>query len=167
MIELSYVPVGKDRMQEWYGHPPVYIVNGRLIADRAWWKKNMTRITLPYRLELDYALGTYMVRPWVHKHIAKALIDAFAEILDFYGIEEIERFHLNRSNGIYMRKYQHGASDTLSLHAYAVAIDICPNYGGWGEKTRMPYPIHKAFDGRGFVNYPHVDGMHYQAAEGI
>ena len=127
----------------------------------------MVRIPLPFRLELDYAPKTYIVRPFVHKHIAKALTDAFDEILDFYGKDEIELFKLNQSSGIYKRKFQRGASDILSLHAYAAAIDYLSNFGKWGEKSRIPYTVHVAFEERGFVNYPQLDACHWQGAEGV
>ena len=167
MVKLEYVPVGKEKMQEWYGHPPVNIVNGKLAPDLEWWKKFMVRVTLPFRLELDYAPKTYMVRPYVNKHIGPALVDAFEEILDFYGVEEIEYFHLNLSSGIYKRKFQRGANDTLSLHSYGAAIDYLPNFGKWGEKSRIPHVVHVALEERGFVNYPHTDGFHWQGARGV
>ena len=167
MIKLEHVPVGKQKMEEWYGHPPVNIVNGKLVPDMDWWRDNMTRVTLPFRLELAWSPGHYMARPWLHKHIAKALPDVFEEILGFYGEAEIIHFKLNQTNGLYVRKFQRGANDTLSLHTYGAAIDYLPNFGGWGEKSRMPYTVHVAFESRGFVSYPHADAQHQQGAQGV
>jgi hypothetical protein len=139
MIKLDYVPNGLAAIEDWYGGPPAHVVDHKIVADKDWYKANMIRVQLPFPLRLSWDRTQAIRRPAVHKRIAPALIDALEEIRDYGGYEFLLRYDLELCGGIYAVRLQRGSSYKLTLHAYGIAIDLCPHLGPFHEPGRMPW----------------------------
>ena len=162
MIKLEHVPNGLQAIIDWYGGPPAHVKDGKLRADIEWAKKYTKRIYFPYPMHLTD--GTIIISQYCHVHIADALLDALRGILDFYGLEYLQRYNLDHFGGLGSTRLGKGREKELSTHAWYMAIDLCTDLGPWEEPSRMPWPIVNAFLKRRFVNFPHFDGMHFQGA---
>jgi len=103
-----------------------------------------------------------------HQYIAKAVQEAFQEILDRYGLKYIKKFKLDQYHGCHVIRKAKG-HDNYSVHSWGLAIDYCANYGPFGRVALTPSIIVQAFKKRGFEwggdwKYLH-DGMHFTAVK--
>ena len=65
----------------------------------------------------------------VHRLVAEAVLDVLREVLAVYGAERIRELGLDQYGGSYNYRGTTGGS-SLSMHAWGVAIDWCPEKNG-------------------------------------
>ena len=104
-----------------------------------------------------------------NEYIIYAVLDAYEEILDHYGIDEIVAMGYDRYGGCYNhRKTRDGK--WFSVHTWGAAIDILMQYGGYGKDPKnFPKFIIEAFTKRGFFwggRWRRPDGMHFSVCNG-
>jgi hypothetical protein len=121
-------------------------------------------------LETPFPLNGGRVNKIVcNKHIGPAVIDAYQEILNHYGLEEIQAQRYDQYGGCYNhRKTRDGK--WFSVHSWGAAIDILMKYGGYGKDPKdFPQFIIDAFVSRGFYwggYWKRPDGMHFSICNG-
>ena len=123
-------------------------------------------ITLPTPFPLNNGRTS---RITCNAYIIHAVIDAYEEILDHYGIDEIKARGYDRYGGCYNhRKTRNGK--WFSVHSWGAAIDILMQYGGYGKNPKnFPQFIVDAFTSRGFFwggEWRSPDGMHFSVCNG-
>jgi len=154
MIILQYVPDGIEDINDYYGNPR---------EDDNWFNRNMIVAELPFDLRQSWNQRP-ISRFHAHKRVAAAMVDALMEIESYAGIGFLRKHNLDQWGGVYNDRNKRGG-DVLSIHAYGAGIDYCPLLGPFGEPSRMPYFITRAFVRRGFINLWHYDGQHNQGAK--
>jgi len=140
--------------------------------------KYIRNYTLPFKLRgvtnngniID--LGTSF--PF-HKEVGDSFVYAMKEVLDFYGLENIENLGINISAGTFNYRRMRGKA-MPSLHAYGAAIDLGAgqyfNAHKWTKKDALfALPVYRPFldimEKWGWYNqgrYYNNDYMHFQAA---
>lgn len=160
MLKLDYVPHGIEDIVRYYGAPG-QIVRGKFKADPKWVEENRRVFHISFPLRQSW--NQQEVRAFhAHRLVGAVMVDALEEIHTFYGLRLMRRHGLDCWGGVYAPRLKRGSREP-STHAWAIAIDQCPELGPWGEPTRVPWPIVEAFLKRGFINLPENDGMHFQA----
>jgi len=127
--------------------------------------KDMVRTPFPFPLYLDGDPNLICRNFYGNKYIAPAVISAFTEILDIYGLQFIKDNNLDWYGGCYSHRKSRG-SDIMSDHAWGLAVDIVPQLGKFKEPSMIPYHYIQAFLNRGFIwggNWYTPDGMHMSA----
>jgi hypothetical protein len=163
MIPLMHVPEGLREIEAFYGR--AFSVQGnQIVMDDAWVKDNLKVFDVGFPLRASW--DSHEVQRFVaHKKVGAAMVDALQEIKEFYGLSFMRKHGLDLWGGVYNPRFKRGTKEP-SVHAWAIAIDVCPDLGPIGERTRMPWPIVDAFLKRGFENLPGTDGQHFQAVRG-
>jgi len=92
---------------------------------------NLVRITPPYQLWYDGARVSTIA---VHKAVAEHVQAALREVLEHYGLDRIRALGLDQYGGCYnYRKTTAGSS--LSMHAWGIALDFCPEKNAYSTKA--------------------------------
>lgn len=92
---------------------------------------NLVRITPPYQLWYDGARVSSIA---VHKAVAEHVQVALCAVLAHYGLERIRELGLDQFGGCYnYRKTTAGSS--LSMHAWGIALDFCPDKNACSMKA--------------------------------
>lgn len=86
---------------------------------------NLIQIDIPYPMRIAWDTKTTVNKIQVHKLIAPKLKAVFDELLQVYGLPEIQRLGIDLFGGCYNYRKQRGGSD-WSRHAWAIAIDLDP-----------------------------------------
>jgi hypothetical protein len=166
MIKLQTVPDGIDRIVGYYGSPG-YVENGKFIQDKEWVGENVGWFGLSFPLRQSWDLRE--IRGfWINKKVGPAMIDALDEIKDTFGLSFMRRNGLDLWGGCHNPRLKRGDYDP-STHAWAIAIDYCPDLGKLGNPSNMPWVIVDAFTKRRFDwggLWDFRDGMHFQACTG-
>lgn len=108
---------------------------------------NLVRIDFPYQMRLSWDTGTRVKRSRVHKLVKDDMVGALEEVLDYYGLHEIQRLGLDLFGGIYNYRKMRGGN-SLSSHSWAVSLDVDTAgnpFRGRPRKTNMARPSNKAF----------------------
>lgn len=71
----------------------------------------------------------------VHKLIAAHVQQALREVLEHYGLAEIERLGLDQYGGSYNYRPTSGGGNSLSMHAWGIALDFAPRSNGLRVKS--------------------------------
>lgn len=140
-------------------------------ASPAWELDNLVYITPPFMMFYDQKPMLKGFR--IHKKCASSLMRIFDNIWIASGKNQknIDSWGVSVFGGAYCYRCKRGAS-SLSMHAYAAAIDLNPEKNGFGDMT-PDFALHpqvvQAFKAEGWVWggdwYGHSkDGMHFQAA---
>jgi hypothetical protein len=133
----------------------------------------LVTIDLPYRMRLAWDKNTSVSKMRCHKLIADKFKLVFQEILDHYGLAEIQRLGIDLFGGCFAFRKMRGGSD-YSRHSWAIAIDLDPERNGlkttWA-KAQFSKPEYKPmidiFYKHGFVNLgkeKNYDAMHFEIA---
>lgn len=88
--------------------------------------KNLTMITLPYPMRIAWDTKVVTNKMQVHKMAADSLTKIFKEILQVYGLAEIQRLGIDLFGGSYNFRKMRGGSE-WSIHSWALAIDLDPD----------------------------------------
>jgi len=86
---------------------------------------NLIQMDIPYPMRIAWDTKTTVNKIQVHKLIAPKLKAVFDELLQVYGLPEIQRLGIDLFGGCYNYRKQRGGSD-WSRHAWAIAIDLDP-----------------------------------------
>lgn len=97
--------------------------------------KNFVMIPLPYKFRISWDLATTVNRMQCHRLVADKLKNIFAEILEVYGLDEIQRLGIDLFGGCYNFRKMRGGSD-WSRHSWAIAIDLDPERNQLRETAR-------------------------------
>ena len=125
---------------------------------------NFVKISLPFemRASWDYSkIRTF----YGHEYIGEAVVDAFSEILDYYGIGWIKAHDLDMYGGCYSNRSVRGGT-AKSIHAWGLAVDYIPHLGQFGKPSMIPFHCVDAFVKRGFKwggFWDKPDAMHMSA----
>lgn len=136
-------------------------------------RRQLTAITLPFHLRIDYNLLQMTNRITVHEKAAPSLKTALIEVHDFYGYDRMRALGIDRYAGAYNHRKMRGGSK-WSMHAYGCAIDFYaqPN----GLRTKCPEALFCGADYKPFLDImesydwlPAIrlwgrDAMHFQRA---
>lgn len=155
--------------------------------DPQWAAKNLATVELPYAMRLAWSLGEHVHTVRIHRLAATALTGALTEIWNHTRIE-IKAEHPNHNTQWYdaetmarlrtlgldilggtynYRKVVGG--NTLSMHAYGIAIDLDPTHNALGKQGRMPAWVVEIFERHGFCWggwFSRKDPMHFESTKG-
>lgn len=92
--------------------------------------KRLVRIVPPYPLYYD---GGKVSSIAVHELVADDVVEALQEVLDVYGYARIKELGLDQYGGCYNYRKTTGGS-TLSMHAWGIALDFCPEGNGMHDR---------------------------------
>lgn len=135
---------------------------------------NLIIIDLPYPMKIAWDLEYITKRIQCHKLIAEPLKAVFNELLEVYGLEEIQRLGIDLYGGCYSFRKMRGGNN-WSRHAWGIAIDLDPARNGL--KTKAPEAVFSGpeyaamidiFYKHGFVGLgpeEDRDWMHFQIKE--
>lgn len=129
--------------------------------------------TVPYPLKIAWDLSQSTNQITTHEKVKESVLRVLTRTLEHYGIEAIERLHLNRYGGCFnYRKTRNG--NTLSTHAWGIALDFDPerNQLKWGkDRAAFARPEYESWwsfwEAEGWVSLGrsrNYDWMHVQAA---
>lgn len=127
----------------------------------------LKRVRLPFPLRLSWKPETVINYTYTHPAIAQPTIDALSEILAFYGLSFIQEKELDRFGGCHNYRQVAGGS-RLSVHAWGLALDYCPELGRLGYPPMTPHVIVRAFERVGFHwggLFSRRDGMHFSGID--
>jgi len=134
---------------------------------------NLVTYAIPYPFRLAWDTTQTVTKITTHYKVKDSVLRVLNEVLDHYGLEEIDRLHLNRYGGCFQyRKTRNGSA--LSTHAWGIALDFDPerNQLKWGrDKAALASPEYEAWwrswEREGWVSLGrsrNYDWMHVQAA---
>lgn len=137
-------------------------------ASPKWESENLIRVQVPFQLYFEKRPIKNVV---IHKKCADSLLRVFASLWHTAGEDQgtVDEWGLSNYAGCYNYRVMRGGS-SLSMHAYACAIDLDPDRNGFGDPTPRfaDYPwIIEAFEKEGWEwggSWEDPDGMHFQAA---
>src|ERR1044072_789457 len=87
--------------------------------------KNLTTIPLPYPQRIAWDLKTSVTRMQCHRLVAERLKAVYKEILDVYGLTEIQRLGIDLFGGSYVFRQMRGGT-SWSRHSWGIAFDPRP-----------------------------------------
>ena len=105
--------------------------SGRSLFGSAGCEENLQSIIPAYQL---YYEGKPVRSIRVHKCIASHVKDALAEVLAYYGPEEIHRLGLDLYGGSYNNRPT-ATGMALSMHAWGIALDFSPRANAYALKS--------------------------------
>ena len=131
----------------------------------------LVTIPLPYPMRLSWDKSKIITRLRCHKLVANQLSAIFKDILDFYGLEHIQRLGIDLYGGCFNFRKMRGGSD-WSRHSWGVAIDLDPERNQLNQTSKnaqfakMDYkPMIDIFYKHGFVSLgreKNYDWMHFE-----
>jgi hypothetical protein len=95
---------------------------------------NLTTIDLPYPMRIAWDLGVSVNRIQCHKLIAQNLLDVFNDLLDHYGLPELQELGIDLFGGCYNFRLMRGSKTKWSRHSWGIAIDLDPVRNGLKTK---------------------------------
>lgn len=156
----------QSEVNKFYGNPRG---SGLYHASSAWEQENLIFVKPPFQM-------TYEGKPIkgfrFHKKCSEALLQAFKNMQDAAGndYEKLKFWGVTKFSGSYVYRLMRGGN-SLSMHAYGIAIDLDAENNGFYNKTprfaKFPEVL-KAFDDVGATWGGRwkraTDGMHWQFA---
>ncbi len=126
----------KDTMKAkvaFYGDP-----RGPHGVNQRWFAANVVRISCPWKL---YFAGKEVKSISIHQKCSDTLKEVLKEIWQACDKDQktIERYGLDDFGGTFAYRLIRGSADSLSNHAFAIAIDLAPAQNPLGStKGKMP-----------------------------
>lgn len=169
----SYGSTTKKNTDEVYG----FIDYNRMINDTTSAAVEYQKEHIKY-FKLPYPLYNYLNKPVeyipLHKKVGDSFIYALEEVLDFYGLDYINKLALNQTAGGFVFRANRNQSSAPSPHAYGIAVDFAAdlNQNAWNFKDSLfSNDVYRPFldilEKWGWYNlgrYGNFDAMHFQAA---
>jgi hypothetical protein len=133
---------------------------------------NFVVIDLPYPMRIAWDTKVTTKRMQCHRLAADPFKKVFADLLDHYGLTELQRLGIDLFGGCVNIRTMRGSKTKWSRHAWGIAIDLDPARNGL--KTKKPIaqfskPEYKAmidiFTKHGFIGYgpaKDYDWMHFE-----
>ena len=122
-FEAKFPRYGTEEFKEYFGSPGTQIV----------------QTTAPYPMKYAFDHSIEIKRIQCHSKVAESLEKIYLEVLQGYGLDEIQRLGLDLFAGCYVFRNMKG-SDKLSTHAWGLGVDTDPenNQFRWdGKKAKM------------------------------
>lgn len=137
--------------------------------------KYIKAYTLPFTLKWGKNYNTPTNQILLHSLVGNSFIYAMQEVLDFYGISNIEKLGLNLYDGAFVfRRLRSTQYITPSPHAYGIAVDFFSVLNALNSTkkdalfSRAPYTafidILEKWGWYSIGRYQDFDWMHFQAA---
>lgn len=133
--------------------------------------KNLVYLQLPYPMRLAWDTKKSVTKIQCHKLIADRLKAVFDELLQVYGLEQLQALGIDLFGGCYNLRKERGGSK-WSKHSWGIAIDLDPERNTLKETSktaRFARPEYKAmieiFYKHGFVGLgpeKNYDWMHFE-----
>ena len=134
----------------------------------------LTTINLPYPMRLAWDLKTKVKRMSCHKKVAENFTSVFNELLDHYGLPEIQRLGIDLYGGCFNYRKMRGGN-AWSTHSWGISIDLDPARNLLRETSRTARfarpeykPMIDIFYKNGFESLgieKNYDWMHFQIRE--
>ena len=143
---------------DFYGNPRGR--NGRVSP--LWMLRNLTHIEPPFAM--TYA-GDAISHVVIHRKCADSLSRILQTVWDAskHDQKQVDDWGASIFGGSFNYRLKRGSS-TLSMHAYACAIDLAPDRFPMGRaRPTFCAEVLNAFAAEGWINLPR-DRMHFQAA---
>jgi len=128
-------------------------------------------IDLPYPMRLAWDLKTKVTRMSCHKLVAENFKNIFNDLLDHYGLPEIQRLGIDLYGGCFNYRRMRGGT-AWSTHSWGISIDLDPARNLLRETSRtarfsrLEYkPMIDIFYKNGFESLgieKNYDWMHFQ-----
>jgi hypothetical protein len=151
----------KAAMVAKFGNPDS---NGDGAADLSWTAKHLTTIVPPYQL---YYAGKPVKKITLNSEIAEPVTRALTKIGNtFPDAKERAKLGIDQFDGCFNFRVKRGKSKSLSMHAYAVALDFSAARNPFhAKRSDLPAEFIKAFTDEGATWLgPTLDPMHFQFA---
>lgn len=97
--------------------------------------QNFTTIYLPFPMRIAWDPKVTVSKLTVHKMAADSLQDIFQEILDVYGLVQIQKLGIDLFGGCFNFRKMRGGND-WSVHSWALAIDLDPARNGLKQTNK-------------------------------
>lgn len=130
-------------------------------------KGYLVTIQLPYSMRLAWDKKTTVTRMRCHKDAAEPFKRVFKDLLDHYGLPEIQRLGIDLFGGCFEFRLMRGGTE-LSSHSWGTAIDLDPERNKLRETkatARFARPEYKKmieiFYKHGFISYGVEKGFDY------
>jgi hypothetical protein len=110
----------------------------------------------------ELELGVIPKKIYCHQAMVAPLTQAFKNIISRNLIDQLKTW-----DGCFNIRTKRGAS-SISIHAWALAIDINASWNGFGKTPTMSKELVQCFTDAGFDwggNWTKPDGMHFQLRE--
>lgn len=128
-------------------------------------------LDLPYPMRLAWDRDTIVTRIRCHRLIKDKLSAVFSDLLEHYGLPELQRLGIDLFGGCFAFRKMRGGKD-WSRHAWAIAIDLDPDRNSLkatAKTAQFAKPAYKAminiFYKHGFVSLgreKNYDWMHFE-----
>lgn len=92
----------------------------------------LVTIQLPYPMRLAWDTSTTISTMRCHRKAAESFKRVFRDLLDHYGLDEIQRLGIDLFGGCFNFRLMRGGTE-LSSHSWGTAIDLDP------ERNRLKY----------------------------
>lgn len=136
--------------------------------------KNFVTLTLPYPMVIAWDVPKKVTKVTVHKKVHDSLLRVLTNVLNHYGLAELQRLRLDYYGGCFAYRAVRGGT-TPSTHSWAIALDFDPinNQLNWGkDKATFARPEYNKWwefwEAEGWVSLGrerNYDWMHVQAAK--
>ncbi len=133
-----------------------------------------TILTLPYPMRIGWDTSKTVTKISCHKLAAPKFEAVFKDILDHYGLPEIQRLGIDLYFGCLNVRLQRGSKTKWSRHSWGIAIDLDANRNGLKTKWKAAQfskpeykPMVDIFHKHGFIGYGpdrNYDAMHWELA---
>lgn len=134
----------------------------------------LTVIKLPYPMRLAWDTKVKVTRMSCHKKVADQLSAIFKEILEHYGLDEIQRLGIDLFGGCFNYRRMRGGS-AWSTHAWGIAVDLDPARNRLRETKRTARFARPEYECMIDIFYKHgfeslgrekdYDWMHFQVRD--
>ena len=133
---------------------------------------NFTIINLPYPMRIAWDISKNVTRMQCHKLVAQDFTNVFNQLLQAYGISELQRLGIDLFGGCVNIRKMRGSTTKWSRHSWGIAIDLDPARNGlkinW-QSSQFSKPEYNEmldiFYNNGFINYgldKNYDSMHFE-----
>lgn len=123
-------------------------------------------------MRIAWDTKTTVTKMRCHKLAAAPFINVFNDLLEHYGLPELQRLGIDLFGGCVNVRLQRGSKTKWSRHAWGIAIDLDPARNGLKTKwanSQFSKPEYKAmvdiFHKHGFIGYGperDYDAMHWE-----
>ena len=135
---------------------------------------NFVTIQLPYPMRIAWDTKVTVSKMQCHKLAADRFYNVFIELLNYYGLSNLQALGIDLFGGCVNVRLQRGSKTKWSRHSWGIAIDLDPARNKLKESAktaRFARPEYKPmidiFYKNGFIGYgpeKDFDWMHWELA---
>ena len=133
---------------------------------------NIMRLQLPYPMRIAWKPETSVNAIQCHRQIGNSLYNVFTDLLNHYGLPELQRLGIDLFGGCVNVRLMRGSKTKWSRHSWGIAIDLDPVRNGLKVKKTVAQfskpeykPMIDIFYKHGFIGYgpeKDFDWMHWE-----